>query len=421
MKRLAFFLSLVLCFHSRNFLHAGEVEEMLIKGNAHLRAGRLQEAESAMREALKSAAGEVRGRGLNNLAATLFAAGRYAEAESVYREALQEWAEYPTARAQLATTHLNLGEMLRVTKRYAEAEQQMKLGLAIRREVLGSDHAQVASAMNVLSCLFTTWGKAAEGERTALEALAMRTRLNLGEDLHFAVLLHNLAENYRLQKRWEEAETLLRRSVELRTKLEGPTQGTSDALGALGSILVQAGRTDEGLTILERAVAMHRKLTAPNAASLARLQNEVAVAHLKRGEFEHAQLWAQESVSAWQSAGTAVTPELAVALMNLAQAQSQSGRPGHAEPVLRRALSLLEQDQEPDVRLADCLMQLATLFIKQEKYTGAEKLLQRALNIRQMVNRSDEPAYLAAREALAGVFRMQRRYTEARKLETAGR
>jgi tetratricopeptide (TPR) repeat protein len=95
----------------------------------------------------------------------------------------------------------------------------LKRSLAISK-LLGTDYE--AKARNNLAELYRLQGRYVEAEPLLQESLAIRERA-LGPD-HAAVAasLRNLAELYRSQGRFKEAEPLFKRSVTVSEKALGP-------------------------------------------------------------------------------------------------------------------------------------------------------------------------------------------------------
>ena len=94
-----------------------------------------------------------------------------------------------------------------------------------------------------------------------------------------------------------------------------------------------------------------------------------------------------------------------------------TGRTSDAEPLYRSAIAIWEAIAPEHVNLATGLANLSRLFERQGKAAGAEKLLLRALAIRQKALGAESEPVLALEQTLAKLYRAQRRDTEAAKLE----
>jgi tetratricopeptide (TPR) repeat protein len=171
-------------------------------GLMRYRLGELQEAEAAYRDALalqKQLAADFPNRpefrqelatSHNNLGNLLRATGRLQEAEAAYRDALalqkQLAADFPTRpefRQELASSHNNLGILLRDTGRPKEAEAAYRDALALRKQLADEfptrpDYRQeLARSHNNLGNLLRDTGRPKEAEAAYRDALALRKQL----------------------------------------------------------------------------------------------------------------------------------------------------------------------------------------------------------------------------------------------------
>jgi tetratricopeptide (TPR) repeat protein len=104
-------------------------------------------------------------------------------------------------------------------------------------------------------------------------------------------------------------------------------------------------------------------------------------------------------------------------LNNLSSLYQAQGRYAEAEPLLRRAISICEQQLGPEHPItALSLNNLSSLYQAQGKYTEAELLLQRAVSIREQQLGADHPDTATSINDLAGLYRSQSKYEQAQPL-----
>ena len=84
------------------------------------------------------------------------------------------------------------------------------------------------------------------------------------------------------------------------------------------------------------------------------------------------------------------------------------------EPHLKKTISFLDRNQ--DARLAYSLNQLATLYYSQGRYSEAEPLYLRSLQIKEQQLGADHPSTATSLNNLAGLYYSQGRYSEAEPL-----
>jgi len=155
---------------------------------------------------------------LNNLAVLYDSQGRYDQAEPLYIEALEMSKQLlGSAHPDVANSLNNLAELYRSQGRYNQAESLCTEALEMRKQLLGSAHPDVATSLNNLASLYYSQGRYDQAEPLYTEALEMSKQLlgsaHLGsahlESAHpdVAQILNNLAELYRFQGRYDQAES----------------------------------------------------------------------------------------------------------------------------------------------------------------------------------------------------------------------
>ncbi len=122
------------------------------------------------------------------------------------------------------------------------------------------------------------------------------------DDPRLATSLNNLAELYRLQGRYEEAEPLNKRALAIREKVLGPE---------------------------------HSEV----ATSL----NNLAVIYLKQGRYAEAEPLYKRSLAIVEKALGAEHPNVAGSLNNLGEFYRLQGRYAEAEPLYKRSLAIVEK------------------------------------------------------------------------------
>jgi tetratricopeptide (TPR) repeat protein len=111
------------------------------------------------------------------------------------------------------------------------------------------------------------------------------------------------------------------------------------------------------------------------------------------------------------------SPKLATSLDRLGRLYQSQGRYSEAEPLLQKALELRCQrlgEGHPDVSTS--LNNLALLYSAQGRYTEAEPLYVRSLSIRERRLGEDHPDFATSLNNLAALYRDQGRYAEAEPL-----
>ncbi|MBD2493849.1 tetratricopeptide repeat protein [Nostoc sp. FACHB-280] len=286
--------------------------------------------------------------------------------------------------ATLATLYFSLGDIYRKRLNHGEFQdykKEQELGIkylskAVELQKELGLEKDLAISLNNLANLYRSQGKYSEAEPFCIEALALNRKLLGEEHLDVAINLNNLANLYTSQGKYSEAEPFYIEALVLKRKLLGeehPSVATS--LNNLAELYNSQGKYSEAESLHNQALALRRKLL---------------------GE-EH--------------------PDVALSLNNLANLYSSQGRYSEAEPLQSQALALrlkLLGEEHPDVALS--LNNLAELYISQDRYSEAESLQSQALALRLKLLGEEHPSVATSLNNLANLYRFQGRYSEAEPL-----
>ena len=202
-----------------------------------------------------------------NLAAILLDRGALAEAETRYRRLLEVRRQDPEpSPAELATSLRNLGTVLYLQSRFAEAEALLREALTLRREVFGDDSTRTAAVWSSLGRVLHQRGDWDEAEGALRRALEIRS-LRLADDHpHVALSRKDLASLYFDRGEPERAEPLWQRAMTvLRAAKPADAWELADADSQQGARLLAAGRTEEAAPRLERSHALLLRHLGPES------------------------------------------------------------------------------------------------------------------------------------------------------------
>ncbi|MBR0654118.1 tetratricopeptide repeat protein [Plastoroseomonas arctica] len=320
-----------------------EVEAALREGLAHLRAGRLEEAETQFRAA--AAADPDNAPAHATLGTIIAARGRTAEAEPHLRTALRLQPNDPDALG-------NLGNALRQLCRMDEAEASLRSALRLR--------PAYPSALANLALVLRDTGRVPEAE------VCLRQALHLQPD--FATARADLGALLLAAGRLAEAEPELRQATRLQPQDPIAWLGLATVLRKLGRLAEAEAPLREALRLapMDDAARIEcgnllYELGQPDAARNAYLAAlEVApmaeAALVGLGVVE-TQRGAHDAAEAALRAALLRRPAMPEALVALGDTLRNAGRLDEAETALRQALRLRPGDADAEVNLAFTLLQ----------------------------------------------------------------
>ena len=227
-----------------------------------------------------------------------------------------------------------------------------------------------------------------------------------------------MAELYRTQGRYAEAEPLYERALTVGRKAFGrhhPTVATR--LNSLAEVYRLQGRYTKAEPLYKRALAISEKAWGPDHAIVSTSLNNLALLYAALGRYTEAEPFHKRALAISEKGLGPNHPTVGIRLNNLAELYRFQGRYAESEPLYKRALAVSENALGPDhASVTIRLNNLALLYRAQGRFAEAEPLHQRALAVSEKVLGSDHPTVALRLSNLGGHYRAQGRYAEAEPL-----
>ncbi len=155
-------------------------------------------------------------------------------------------------RHTIGTTFLRLG-------RLEEAEEQLRLALAIRREMNGAANLDVAATLNSLGEVLYDRGDLEGSEQLFRESLEMREALLGREHADVAWVLDNVANTAHDRGDLDQAESMYREVLQIRRLVLSPEhQDIASSLNNLASIHHDRAELDDAERLYRESLALSR-------------------------------------------------------------------------------------------------------------------------------------------------------------------
>ena len=274
--------------------------------------------------------------------------------------------------------------------------------LALRRELLGDDHPDVATSFNNLANTHAMRGERDEAIALQRQALAIRERALGPDHPDVAMSLGNLANVYDERGEHDQALALQTRALDIRERALGPDHPhLAHSLNNLAIIHRIRGELDAAQALQRRALAIRRRSLGRDHPDVGQSLMNLANVTRELRQYEEAQALSEESLRIFEAARGPDHRDVAHALDNLAETLAARGASAAAATHYARALAIWERTLGPaHPDLAFALVGLGRLALADGRAHDAVALLERAVQLR---DRADEqPAALAeARFALA--------------------
>jgi eukaryotic-like serine/threonine-protein kinase len=236
----------------------------------------------------------------------------------------------------VATTLEKLGEALCVEGKLPEAENHLREALAIQRTFPDSSGIPAAKP---LALALVLQGKGSEGEALLREALALERKRG-SEHLEVADALNVLSYLLWLEGKLPDAEAAAREELSLRRKLQNNDEAIAKALFAYGQLLGNERKFPEAEAALREALMRQRRRSANEHPDLADCLDKFSDVLRQEGNFVEAEAFCREALTMRQKLLGNTHPQVAMSLRHLGMILVARGSWSDAEPPLREALQI---------------------------------------------------------------------------------
>ncbi len=390
-------------------------------GKKDLAAGRYAQAEKKLSSALKEAERFPPGEGesASKLSSTLRAYAevlstmhRFDKAEPIY----QKLVDLKLDKREQAS---DLNDFARNQEQQSKFKQSIELyerALALLKDDESAQLSKIGVMVN-LSAAYMGSGDFTRSEEILRES--MTTAEKLHEKRAIADVLLAFGRLYSLTGRFEEAESVLKKSVSTLKELGPSGQELLDAaLLNLGRTYRSLGDVEKAKDCLQHAIDLAKTNSRPNTyeATL-----EMAKLYEEQGWMKDASSLLEGSIKELEKTFGDASPLVAEQCRQMATECIELNEYERAQTLLKRALSIDETVYGANgAATANDLQSLGMLYVRQGKYAEAEPVYKRSLEIVQKAYGDSHPNVAACLNNLAWLYVNQRKFDLARPLVERG-
>jgi CHAT domain-containing protein/tetratricopeptide (TPR) repeat protein len=318
--------------------------------------------------------------------------------------------------------------------RYEDALQFTAQALELKTAALPAGDELILQSLNSMALYQGSLGRYAEAEALLLQAL--RAGEAVGRiDRAYVARLENLANIMVGQGRHDEAEKILRKSLDITTARYSERHiAVALVLGHLAHNLRGKGRTTEAEALFRRRVSIWQDwpgkrsllqswfeediwtaLTTGGAAegNLAFALSDWGGALVALARYDEAEPPLLRAVALFERASLAGLP---FALERLAQLSEARGQHGQAESFLRQSIDATRRAHPSHAQPAAIERSLAAFLQRRGRLEEAAAIYAKVLEETRQLQPPDHPMQIRARLDLASVHDVRRRYTQAAML-----
>jgi tetratricopeptide (TPR) repeat protein len=265
--------------------------------------------------------------------------------------------------------------------RFDEAEEYYRKALAETRKP-GADPACSGDTLGELASLLRKKGQHSQAISYYEQCLAIRRKQWGERSQRLDSILEALASEYLLDRRWADADKLLRALVEMRESTLLPNDPKLlKTLYDLETVCVAEGKVAEAERLHLRQ--FQEKQKSPRSSQLVAIDLRIlAELYLSQRKWNDAEKTLKQELAIRLDSGDTSSTLLQDNLLRLGQCEGQLGQPEKALVVLKRGLAISEKQQgEKSSKLLNFIAPLCNCSIQAKRYAEAEVYCKRRLAI----------------------------------------
>jgi serine/threonine-protein kinase len=320
----------------------------------------------------------------------------------------------PATQAQLYET---LGGLYQKLGQFPRADTLLRLSLAQRTRLFGSDHPDVAQSLIALGMLRDAQAEFDSAEAFVTRGLAMMKRHLPADDQRVLKAAASLGRVYEDKGDYGRAIAVLDEVVRTESAKGPPTTDLSVAMSELANVHFYAGHFAISDTINRRVLAIDRHLYGPGHAHVADDLMNLGAIQMEFQNFAESERFHREALAITRSWYGNSHPETASNLTMLGRALVSEKKLDEAAAALKEAVEIQERAYGPvHPRVASALNELGRVAQQQKNLDEAEKDFSRVVDIYRKVYDDKHYTIGVALSNLAGVYKDRKRYADAERL-----
>lgn len=275
-----------------------------------------------------------------------------------------------------------------------------------------------AELRSTLGEVYQELGEYKTAETMLRRALQLRTKLLGQENVIVAQSLSDLSPALWNLGNLSEAELLQRRALAIRTKLLGRSNlAVAESLQDLGCILSGQTKLAEAEAMFRQALEIRRKALGPQRVEVAQSLSGVANMLNAQGHWAAAESMFRETLAMTRKLLGDRHPKAASALNGLVLSLLPQGKLAEAETDAREALTIQKEVLGPEHPLvAESLTRLARVLRREGKLAESKTMLQEALGIWSKRFSNQNPGIGETLSALMDILLFEGDHAELQKL-----
>jgi tetratricopeptide (TPR) repeat protein/predicted Ser/Thr protein kinase len=305
-----------------------------------------------------------------------------------------------------------LGDIQESAAEYPAAEASLQAAV-LAAEAGGHAEAAVRGWVQLTALYGDRLHKFAEAHGAADHARALLERMG-GDPRLEASLDDNLGLTLLEEGKYDDALQIVEKALALRERLDPDHPDTAITLNTLGNLMRQKGEYSGAVKYHERARALFEKALGPSHPKVAQATKNVGNSYWSKGQIDEALALYQKALDIQLRVLGADHPDAAGTRVNIAAVYLQRGKFDEALAEYRQVLAAYEKHFGPDnAEMLPSLNNMTVAYQSKGELQEAEATVRRALAIAEKVYGGEHPEVETALVNLGDVLLSEKQFEPA--------
>jgi serine/threonine-protein kinase len=319
----------------------------------------------------------------------------------------------PEVQAELYQT---LGTIYEQLGKFDQADTLLQSALERRKSLFGRDSAEVAENLVALGQLRSDQARYGEAEPRIRQGLGIGKRRLPPSHPSVGKAMYALGEVLVNEGKYDQGIQILDQAVSIQSAPGGATADLAASLTELANAHFYSGQLDISNSLNQRVVVMDRKLYGERHPNVAEDLINLGAIQSEWGHYVETERYYRQALDIIQGFFGKDHPETADVMTLLGRALNAQGRFNEAADVLRDALGVLERSYgKVHPRVASAVGELGKVALQQGKLDEAEADFRRQADIYRSVYKGKHFYIGSALANLGGVYMERKQFVRAER------
>ncbi|NNF33454.1 MAG: tetratricopeptide repeat protein [Saprospiraceae bacterium] len=244
----------------------------------------------------------------------------------------------------IAQYYSNSSEIIQSNGKYAKALKYEEKALAIRHEILNSNHSDLAQSYHSISSVYVSLGEYDRALEYAEKAIEIGEEIFDPNHPDLAIFYNNIGTVYDPLGEYDKALEYYQKVLDIRKEIFHPNHPSLGiSYNNIGTVYESIGKYDKALEYLQKALEIQEEILDPNHPNLAGNYFNICNIYTSLGEYNKALEYAKKGLEIGEEIFHPNHPYLAISYNNIGQTYNVMGEHYKALEYAKKALEIQEE------------------------------------------------------------------------------